>query len=84
MLNTIEQKLSAIKAINEEKDKVDTQLESLATIPVDGSALSVKLDYDEWQVEVPPVALRSVIKTIKQAYELRKQELISSAENLMK
>lgn len=85
MLTTIEQKLSAIKAINEQKDTVDlmvNRIEKLcAAIPSDQL---IAVSIVGHVVNVPGVQLIMLLGDVKQHYEQQRQELITKAETLMK
>jgi len=85
MLTTIEQKLSAIRAINEQKDTVDlmvNRIEKLcAAIPLDQL---IEVSIVGHVVNVPGVQLIMLLGDVKQHYEQQRQELITKAETLMK
>lgn len=85
MLTTIEQKLSAIKAINEQNNTVDqmvSRIEKLcAAIPSDQS---IAVNIEGHVVNVPGVQLIMLLGDVKQHYEQQRQELITKAETLMK
>lgn len=85
MLTTIEEKLSAIKAINEEIHLMDTYLARLATIetPVHGHVnYFVK---DEVKSFLVPVAITPGLNILlNEYYTTRRDQLIAKATELMK
>jgi hypothetical protein len=81
MYNTIEQKLSAIKAINEQKDKLDNILQRISLNPdkaiqitVDGQVIS----------DLFPVMMVHIQPGIILLLESKREDLISQATELMK
>jgi propanediol dehydratase small subunit len=85
MLTTIEQKLSAIKAINEEKENVEKQIERIEAqiIKVNGIVSVRATDMDE-SIVVPESVVAGVYNLMHSAYSARRQELIDQATELMK
>jgi hypothetical protein len=77
MLNTIEEKLSAIMAINEEKQHVDELLDNRLD-------LKMLFQYRGNQIEIQTHVYNKLKTTLIEEYTLRKQELIAKAEELMK
>jgi hypothetical protein len=87
MLNTIEQKLSAIRAINEEKDSVDKAV-SFASNNLHPSS-PVYLDWKDnnnttFRILIPDGAKSEIFKSVLSAYQARQKELIAQATELMK
>lgn len=87
MLTTIEQKLSAIKAINEEKDKLDQYLIKLHAM--DNSSIeAVTLHLGDAHADPKFLITEDTSQELRAVLELhfaaRRQELIHDAEELMK
>jgi hypothetical protein len=87
MLNTIEQKLSAIKAINESKDSVERMLTSLQDLDLNpDQQLQIM-----WVKEIIPRSVsvldsvkKEVITIVKNALLQERDNLIMKASELMK
>jgi hypothetical protein len=95
MLTTIEEKLSAIKAINEEKDLIDKELTFIIAITeskfhYNGILFCCTNSEGHLEVEqsepfdLPTHVILKCLHEIKSYYESRQQTLIESAEQLMK
>ena len=83
MLTTIEQKLSAIKAINEEIISLDENLDRLSRGKQIEIYAGIEGDYDCME-NFPPTLLEVIRQMIYDYYSNRKKELVSKAEGLMK
>jgi len=89
MLTTIEEKLSAIKAINEEKDLIDRELTNVFAIIESKNVYTHILfclpDIDEPEpFYLPTHVIMKCLHEVKSYYESRQQTLIASAEQIMK
>lgn len=87
MLATIEEKLSAMKAINEEKDACDVAISELINFKnqinaVD--AISIHADQTSFDFAVPKDVATQVLDILEEYHEARRKELIEKAEALMK
>jgi hypothetical protein len=81
MYNTIEQKLSAIKAINEQKDKLDNILQRISLNP--DKAIQITVDGQVIN-DLFPVMMVNIQPGIILLLESKREELISQATELMK
>lgn len=87
MLTTIEQKLSAIKAINEEKEYVEKRIGEVLNL---GESINrfVSLVFDATDdtiyFELPVDQLKLHQEVLRDYFIKRREELISNAEDLMK
>jgi hypothetical protein len=83
MLNTIEQKLSAIKAINEQKENCDRDLTALQDIK-----LSPEKEYFiNWQggsVAIPDESKMEIIDAVRLTIHAKREKLIIQATELMR
>jgi hypothetical protein len=87
MLNTIEQKLSAIKAINESKDSVDRMLTTLQDLELrPGQQLIIQWGPElapRWVI-LPEQVQNEVMMIVKNALGMERDKLIMEATELMK
>lgn len=81
MLSNTEQKLSALKAINEEKETIDNLLEALEA-PIGTLTISYPKETNQFIVSGPPAD--KVNGILKEHYTRRRAELISKANEIMK
>jgi hypothetical protein len=91
MLVTIDEKLSAIKAINEEKESVDTTLNLINAIQATGvdplHNYTLHYYYYGRSGEGNHISIlnpAAILDVIKSQFETRQQELIAKATELMK
>jgi hypothetical protein len=83
MLNTIEQKLSAIKAINEQKEVADRSIAALQDYDLNPS-ITPALIWKDRNVLIPDAAKAEIFHILKRSFEVQKAELIEKATDLMK
>lgn len=76
---TIEEKLSAIKAINEEKEYVDEAISSLLKRTAEHSN-----DWRMFRVSVPHKVIQQMDEPLILYFKSRRTELIAKAEELIK
>lgn len=82
----IDQKLSAIKAINEEKDFVDEKLKAIARAEeTRNSFISIGIHTEKafQDYPLPTEAIDKVRNLIKEYYEIRLKQLIAHAEEII-
>lgn len=87
MFDTIEEKLSAIKAINEEKDSCDVAISELINFRNQITAvdsISVHADLTSFDFNVPKHVVGQILDILEEYHESRRKELIVKAEELMK
>jgi ABC-type antimicrobial peptide transport system ATPase subunit len=75
MLNTIEQKLSAIKAINEKIEEVETALQHLSLYPTHQGL--------KWDL-LSEGTKTQILSLARADFEITKGELLTKASDLMK
>lgn len=76
---TIEEKLSAIKAINEEKDAIEIGVSALLKRTAEHSN-----DWRMYKVSVPHEVIMQMDQPIIDYFRKRRAELIAKAESIMK
>lgn len=81
MLKTIEDKMSAIKAINDQKDKIDVVLEKIRGVKPAMPPLTVQ-DIDV--TDLLPNLNEKLLPLIQKGLQTKRQELIDQATKLMK
>lgn len=81
MLKTIEDKMSAIKAINDQKDKIDVVLEKIQGVKPAMLPLTVQ-DIDV--TDLLPNLNEKLLPLIQKGLQTKRQELIDQATKLMK
>lgn len=84
MYQTIEEKLSAIKAINDEKSRVELALSMLYQA---GTLRSASLSWSDSGVNslpIPDDVRPQIVKLMRTSYERRQLELIDKATELMR
>lgn len=85
MLTTIEQKLSAIKAINEEITTIELSISTLHDLKAEHiDSIAIYTLSQKWLFALPKQQLREIRAIMLGWYTARKAELISQAEELMK
>jgi len=83
----IEEKLSAIKAINNEIDQCDRSIEKLEMLRVSGGVDCLTLVSGNHECQFTPLPNKfseTIIIIMKTEYNIRKKELIEKASELMK
>jgi hypothetical protein len=83
MLNTIEQKLSAIKAINEQKEVADRSIAALQDYDLN-PGITPTMSWKDRTVTIPDAAKAEIFHILKRSFEVQKAELIEKATELMK
>ena len=81
-MKTIEEKLSAIKAINDEKDKIDNAIQAIQQ----KHAIAAKTTEVEFRyyVPVPGYVIKESDDVVMNYFLQRRSDLIAQAEQLMK
>lgn len=78
-MKTIEEKLSAIKAINDEKDRLEQAIQSIHERQADEKA-----EWTVFKIKVPSEVIKKSDELFLNYFTNRKAQLIAQAEQLMK
>ena len=87
MITSTEDKLSAIKAINEEKDYIEKKIADMEhfKIVLNSVEITIRSTQKEVTLDLPGEMKQSIIQAIQDRHlEPRKKELLESAVKIMK